>query len=181
MTTLVVGPFYLTGELRLDTATAGLVMSVGPTVSALVGIPAGRAVDRHGWPAALSAGLVVLLAGTVAMVLLPDRVGLWGYVGGLVLITSGYAVFQAANNTALLTGAPKDQRGVIAALLALGRNLGLITGASAMAALFALGSGGAGPGRLSGLQTAFAAASVLAAVALGLSAWGMRRSPETPT
>src|SRR5690606_37297942 len=30
MTTLVVGPFYLTSVLALDLATAGVVMSVGP-------------------------------------------------------------------------------------------------------------------------------------------------------
>jgi MFS family permease len=176
MTTLVVGPFYLTGVLALDTATAGLVMSVGPTVSALVGVPAGRVVDRHGPPVAIHLGLSVLLAGTVAMTVLPATLGVTGYVGSLVLITSGYALFQAATNTALMAGARKDQRGVTSALLALGRNVGLIAGASAMGALFSLGSGGAGIASESGLQVAFAASSAFAAIALGLSVWAARRT-----
>jgi MFS family permease len=174
MTTLVVGPFYLTEVLGLDTALAGLVMTIGPTVSAIVGLPAGRVVDRSGSTVAGYLGLSALLIGTVAMMLLPGNSGLVGYVFSLVLITSGYALFQAANNTALMTGAPKDQRGVTSALLALGRNVGLITGASAMGTLFTLGSGGAGMASGSGLQAVFAVASLFVLFALGLSTWAHR-------
>jgi MFS family permease len=177
MTTLVVGPFYLTGVLGLDTAAAGLVMTIGPTVSAIVGLPAGRLVDRSGPNVVALVGLVALLAGTLAMTILPGQFGVPGYVGGLVLITSGYALFQAANNTALMAGAAKEQRGVTSALLALGRNVGLITGASAMGALFAVGSGGSGNPGETGLQVVFATAAALVALALGLSAWAARRTP----
>ncbi|HYG10299.1 MAG TPA: MFS transporter, partial [Pyrinomonadaceae bacterium] len=48
MATLVVGPFYLSGALALDAARVGLVMSSGPIVAALAGVPAGRVVDRFG-------------------------------------------------------------------------------------------------------------------------------------
>lgn len=176
MTTLVVGPFYLTGVLGLDTAGAGLVMTIGPTVSAIVGLPAGRLVDRSGPNVVALVGLVALLAGTLAMTILPGQFGVPGYVGSLVLITSGYALFQAANNTALMAGAPKEQQGVTSALLALGRNVGLITGASAMGALFAAGSGGSGNPGGTGLQVVFATAAVLVALALGLSAWAAGRT-----
>lgn len=171
MTTLVVGPFYLTGVLGLDTTAAGLVMTIGPTVSAIVGLPAGRFVDRRGSAFVAFAGLLLLLAGTIAMTILPVRCGVGGYIAGLVVITSGYALFQAANNTALMAGARKEQRGVTSALLALGRNVGLITGASAMGALFA--SGGSGH---VGLQLVFTAAAALVALTLGLTVWSLRRA-----
>jgi MFS family permease len=171
MTTLVVSPFYLTEVLGLDTAIVGLVMTIGPTVSAIVGLPAGRLIDRSGPTAASYSGLFTLLTGTIAMILLPGSSGLAGYAFSLVLITSGYALFQAANNTALMGGAPKDQRGATSALLALGRNVGLITGASAMGTLFTLGSGGASMATDSGLQAVFAATSVFVVLALGLTAW----------
>lgn len=48
MATLVVGPFYLSRALGLGEALVGIVMSAGPVVSALSGLPAGRAVDRLG-------------------------------------------------------------------------------------------------------------------------------------
>jgi MFS family permease len=43
-----VGPFYLSRALALDAAHVGLVMSSGPIVVALTGVPAGRIVDRFG-------------------------------------------------------------------------------------------------------------------------------------
>ena len=48
MTTLVVGPFFLSHALGLDAMLVGLVLSVGPLVAALSGVPAGRLVDRFG-------------------------------------------------------------------------------------------------------------------------------------
>ncbi|RUV42169.1 MFS transporter, partial [Mesorhizobium sp. M5C.F.Ca.IN.020.29.1.1] len=48
MATLVVGPFYLSRALGLDAALVGVVMSVGPLVAALTGVPAGRIADRFG-------------------------------------------------------------------------------------------------------------------------------------
>lgn len=48
MTTLVVGPFYLSRGLSLSHTVVGLVLSVGPLLAALGGVPAGRLVDRFG-------------------------------------------------------------------------------------------------------------------------------------
>lgn len=179
MTTLVVGPFYLTGVLGLDPAATGLVMSVGPTVSALVGVPAGRLVDRFGSVRAVLGGLSGVLIGTLAMTMLPGAFGIFGYVASLVVITSGYALFQAANNTSVMASAKRDQRGVISALLSLARNLGLVTGASAIGSLFAVGSSGAlGLGLKAngqtGLLLAFVASAVPALAALIVSTWGHR-------
>jgi hypothetical protein len=58
----------------------------------------------------------------------------------IVVITAGYALFQTANNTDVMKGIARDQRGVISGVLNLSRNLGLITGASVMGAVFAQAS-----------------------------------------
>lgn len=171
MTTLVVGPFYLSGTLGLGPAVTGLVMSIGPVVSALVGLPAGRLVDRFGSTAAISIGLAGVLLGTLSMALLAPTLGTAGYAVSLVIVTAGYALFQAANNTAVMSSAGKEQRGVASALLALARNLGLVLGASAMGALFAVGSRGVAvvtlpPGGESGLRLTFLVAAALAALAI---------------
>ena len=63
MATLVVGPFYLSGALGLDAARVGLVMSSGPIVAALTGVPAGRIVDRFGAQRMTIAGLIGMAAG----------------------------------------------------------------------------------------------------------------------
>jgi MFS family permease len=140
MATLVVGPFYLAGVLGLDAARMGLVMSVGPAVAALVGAPAGRLVDRRGAPRVGAAGLALMCAGSVTLPFASAAWGVAGYASALALITAGYAAFQAANNTAVMTHASAGQRGLVSGLLNLSRNLGLVTGASAMGAVFLAGA-----------------------------------------
>jgi EmrB/QacA subfamily drug resistance transporter len=140
MTTLVVGPFYLTRALALDAARVGLVMSAGPIVAALTGAPAGRFVDRFGPSRMIVLGLLAMLIGSVILPLLPTTLGVPGYIAPLVIITAGYALFQAANNTAVMANIVPTERGVISGLLGLSRNLGLITGASLMGTVFAIGA-----------------------------------------
>jgi hypothetical protein len=71
---------------------------------------------------------------------LPRSFGIGGYLSPMVVITLGYAVFQTANNTLVMSDVAPDRRGLVSALLNLARNLGLITGASVLGAVFALAS-----------------------------------------
>ncbi|CAI8877415.1 Riboflavin transporter RibZ [Pseudomonas sp. IT-P74] len=140
MATLVVGPFYLAGALGLSAASVGLVMSTGPLVAALAGVPSGCLVDRWGAQRSSTVGLIAMLTGACLLPVVPMSVGVLGYVVPLVLLTAGYALFQAANNTAVMADIVPDQRGVMSGVLGLSRNLGLITGASVMGAVFAFGT-----------------------------------------
>jgi predicted MFS family arabinose efflux permease len=99
---------------------------------------------------ALGAGLLAAL---------PAAFGIAAYLIPIAVLTSGYALVQAANNTAVMTGIAQDQRGAISGLLNLSRNLGLVTGASAMGAVFAA----------TGMQGTFAVATVLVGAALAIS------------
>jgi EmrB/QacA subfamily drug resistance transporter len=138
--TLVVGPFYLSHTLGLDPARVGLVLCVGPVVAALTSVPAGRLVDRFGAQRMAVIGLLAMAAGSCILSMLPPTSGIPGYVAPLVVLTAGYALFQAANNTAIMKDVGRDQRGVVSGMLNLSRNLGLITGASALSAVFAFAS-----------------------------------------
>jgi len=57
MATLVVGPFYLSRALGFDEALVGVIMSIGPMMSALSGVLAGRMVDRLSAPFMIIVGL----------------------------------------------------------------------------------------------------------------------------
>jgi MFS family permease len=180
MATLVVGPFYLAGALGLDAARVGLVMSSGPIVAALTGVPAGRIVDRFGAHRMSIVGLIGMAVGSSILPALPTRFGIPGYIAPVALITAGYALFQAANNTAVMTNVRPDQRGVISGLLNLSRNLGLITGASVMGAVFAFGSAttnilSARPDAVvAGMRMTFAVAVLLIVVAIAMASVGRR-------
>jgi MFS family permease len=172
MATLVVGPFYLSRALALDTASVGLVLSAGPLVVVLSGVPAGRVVDRFGAQGIAIVGLAGIAAGSFMLSVLPVTLGIPGYLAPLVILTAGYALFQTANNTGVMADVPQDRRGVVSGMLNLSRNLGLITGASVMGAVFALASATtdvtmAGPEDVAaGMRTTFAVAGVTMVVAL---------------
>ncbi|CRM06211.1 MFS transporter [Pseudomonas sp. 58 R 12] len=134
MATFVVGPFYLSRGLGLAPEWMGLAMAVGPCIAAVTGVPAGRLTDRLGSRRMTLAGLGVLACGAL---LLSFTSGLFMYLGALVILTTGYSLFQAANNTAVMKDVQPANRGTVSGLLNLSRNLGLIVGASALGAVFA--------------------------------------------
>ena len=188
MATLVVGPFYLSQGLGLKTALVGLTLSAGPLVAALTGVPAGRIVDHFGAQRMTLIGLVGIATGSFILSVMTVKFGVVGYIAPIVLITSSYALFQAANNTVIMTGIRPDQRGVISGMLSLSRNLGLITGASAMGAVFALASAttdikAATTDAIAiGMRTTFAVAAILIligiVIAIGSRARARRIVPQ---
>ncbi len=187
VTTLVVGPFYLSISIGLDAAMVGLVLSAGPLVAALTGVPAGRLADRFGAQRMTLIGLIGMAAGSFMLSMMPLKLGIYGYIAPIVIITGGYGLFQTANNTAVMTDIRPDQRGVISGMLNLSRNLGRITGASAMGAVFTLGSATtdittAHPDAVAtGIRITFAVATILIiiaiAIAVGSRALATDRSP----
>lgn len=183
MATLVVGPFFLSRALGLSEALVGAVLSIGPVVSALCGVVAGRVVDRWGASAMVAAGLALMAAGCVALSVLPALFGVAGYAAAIILLTPGYQLFQAANNTAVMANVDSNERGVVSGMLSLSRNLGLITGTAAMGAVFAFAAGtkdiaGAAPEAVAGgTRLTFAAAAGLVLVAVAIAGgWRRRRS-----
>jgi len=125
-------------------------------------------------------GLAGMVVGCSALCMAPVKPGIAGYVIPSVVLTANYALFQAANNTAAMTDVSPDQRGVISGMLNLSRNLGLITGASVMGAVFAVASHAddfttARPEAVAiGMRTTFAVAATLIVVALTIATMSMR-------
>lgn len=188
MATLVVGPFYLSRALGLEAALVGIALSAGPLVVALCGVPAGRLTDRFGARRLTVVGLATMAAGAALLALVPTLMpaitGVAGYIGPIAVLTAGYALFQTANTAGVMAEVPQDRRGAISGLLTLSRNLGLVSGASAMGAVFALGSGAgdiatASPEAVAtGMQVSFAVAALLVLAALGLA---LATRPAGPT
>lgn len=176
MTSMVVGPFYLSIALGLDAGLIGLTMSVGSIVAALTGLPAGRIVDRFGAGRVTLAGLAGIGASALVLSLRPERLGLPGYVAPMAALTASYALFQAANNTGVMQHVEPGERGVVSGTLSLSRNLGLVTGTCVMGAVFALGAGvndiAAAPrdAVARGMRTSYGLAAALIALAFALVA-----------
>ncbi|MFW1747428.1 MFS transporter [Acinetobacter guillouiae] len=181
MTTLVIGPFYLSLGLNLDQIQMGLIMGIGPVVAILSGIPSGRLVDRWGSRYIVITGLIFLIIGSSMLAILPKLMGLSGYIMPIIILTSGYQLFQAANNTMTLADVPKARQGMVSGLLSLSRNMGLIIGASVMGAIFSFGVGtnqltqATALAIIDGMQLTFICAGALMVVGLLISCVSFRR------
>lgn len=179
MATLVLGPFFLSKAVGLDTRAVGLVMTLGPLAAALMGVPAGFVADRIGARLAMVMGLALFALGTFTMSWVTVASGVPVYIVAILLISVGLAFFQTPNNTAVMADAKPEQRGLVSGLLALARNLGLITGASLMGAIFAHAVGdtsAATPETIAaGMRFAFQIAAFMAATAFLLALTTLRR------
>lgn len=190
MATLVVGPFYLSRSLGLSVAAVGMIMAVGPIVSALTGVFAGRVVDEIGAPRAVTMGLAGVAFGAIALAFAPGPFGWLGYIAAIAILTPGYQLFQAGNNTSAMAEVPPGNRGVTSGILNLSRSLGLITGASAMGAVFNLAAGSgdvavAAPGDVAGaMRITFIVAGLIAGTGLLAASWRQKPlsslQPERP-
>jgi MFS family permease len=175
MSTLVVGPFFLGIGLGLTAPQVGLVMAVGPVISIFSGIPSGRLVDAWGSGRMLAIGLALVATGAFLLAFLPNGIGVSGYVLSILVLTPGYQLFQAANNTAALAEVAIELRGTVSGLLSLSRNIGLIIGASAMGAIFAFGAGteeftrATASATASGMRLTFLLAGVMILAAIAIA------------
>ncbi len=186
MATLVVGPFYLTHALGLRSTLGGLALSAGPLIAALTGVPAGFLVDRFGAQRMAVIGLLGIAIGSSMLAIIPLSFGLVGYLLPITVLTANYALFQAANNTVLMTGLGQRQRGTISGLVSLSRNLGFITGTAVMGAIFAAASATTNSNPTDsaaiaiGMRTTFAVAAGLIVLALAIALFS-RRLPRRLT
>ncbi|WP_438466520.1 MFS transporter [Marinomonas sp. PE14-40] len=136
MTCLVIGPYYLSITLALSAYQVGLVMSTGPLVVVLSGVPAGRLSDKVGAKNMLLIGLCLMTLGCLLMSFNHQATGVIGYIFALVTITLGFSLFQVANSADVMSKTNPQTKGVTSALLNLARNLGFMTGAAFMGSIF---------------------------------------------
>jgi hypothetical protein len=123
-----------------------------------------------------------MTAGCLALFMTSVTLGVVGYIVPIAVLTFGYALFQTSNNTAVMARIGVEDRGAMSGLLNLSRNLGLVTGASVMGAVFAAASGfqelasAAPEGAARGMRITFVIAGLLIAFAIALEVSRGRRA-----
>ena len=88
-------------------------------------IPSGRIVGHFGTRRSSIVGLIAMAVGTSCLASLPTTLGVPGYIASLIVLTAGYSLFLAANNTAAITNSGPLEPGVISGILNFSRFLGL--------------------------------------------------------
>jgi EmrB/QacA subfamily drug resistance transporter len=139
-------PFYLEQLRRLSTEQSGLLMIAYPLMIALLAPFTGALSDRIGSRTLAPVGLGVAALALVLLGNVGSTTSLVWVAGCLALGGIAQALFQPANNSALLGAAPPDQQGVAGGMLATGRVLGQSLSIALSGAVFAA-FGGADAGR----------------------------------
>jgi MFS family permease len=144
-------PFYLQQLRGFSTEQAGWVMMAYPVAIALCAPVAGRWSDRLGSRTLAPVGLFIVAGALLLLGQSGAATPLARVTLNLALVGFGQALFQPANNSALLGAAPADAQGLAGGLLATGRVLGQSLSVAVTGAVFAA-LGGAEAGRLLALR-----------------------------
>ena len=126
----VVNPFYLQNVLGLEANIAGLLMMVFPLVM-VVGAPlSGYLTDKKGPYLITLIGLILLTTGQIGYLILGEGSPIILFLLIMSLVGAGNAMFQAPNNTIIMSSVPKTEYGVAGSMNALARNFGMVVGIS---------------------------------------------------
>jgi MFS transporter, DHA2 family, multidrug resistance protein len=157
-------PFWLEYTLGYSQVETGLYMTSWPLVILLVAPFAGRMSDRH--PAGLlcGIGLILMCVGLALLATLggsaPNR---WLIVACMALCGSGFGLFQAPNNRAIISAAPHERSGGASGMLSTARLAGQTLAAALVAVIFELVPRH-GPALVLALASAFALSAAVISV-----------------
>jgi DHA2 family multidrug resistance protein-like MFS transporter len=138
MSGMVALPFYLQHTLGYSAVEAGLLLTAWPFVTILVAPMSGILVERIHAGILGSVGLAISALGFMALALVPAHPTHADLVWRMMLCGAGFSLFQAPNNSILLSSAPTQRSGSASGMLAVARLFGQTTGAALVALLFHL-------------------------------------------
>ncbi len=163
-------PFYfqnVSGQSQVET---GLLMTPWPAIVVIVAPIAGRLSDRY--PAGLlgSAGLALMTAGLVCLLLMPAHTSYADIAWRMAISGLGFGFFQSPNNRLLVGSAPRERSGAGSGMLSTAR----LTGQTIGSAMVALSFGLAGTDVAHGTHLALGLAVVAAATGMIVSSLRLR-------
>ena len=191
--TFILFPFYLENVLGYGASQSGLLLAVIPLFIGLTAPVAGALSDRFGTRPIAAIGLVFLVGGYFWLGSLTIETPLWGYIFRLVPIGLGVGIFQSPNNSAIMGSVSKARLGIASGMLAFTRILGQVSGVAMLGAIWTartlVHQGGVRTGdvttapilaQVTGMNDAFMILTILMAIALGLTVWGMAQAHRSP-
>ncbi len=121
-------PFALQTLMGHSAVVAGLVMMTVPFAILPVAPFAGRLADRFSTRLPTTMGLAAITMAILGMAQFRATTPLSFAIAVLALYGIGAGLFQAPNNSTVLSAAPTGRVGVVSGMLALARNLGQVMG-----------------------------------------------------
>jgi EmrB/QacA subfamily drug resistance transporter len=165
---------YLQNVLGMGPLATGLAFLPLALAAGLGAHAAGHIVSRHGVRGPLAGAFVVTAGGMTLLAHVGDNGSyLRDVLPGMLVAGIGLGVAVVAVSVAILTGAREDETGMLSGLNSTGHEIGGTIGIAVFSTIAAGSTGAlAGTDGAAGIQHAFIAAAVLAALA-GLTAWAV--------
>jgi MFS family permease len=166
-TSSVLAPFFLAQVKGLSAAGLGAMLIAVPLALSVVSPLAGWLSDSFGPRLLCPLGMAVLALGLSTLAAAGPEDGLASIAARLALCGAGMGLFQAPNNNAVMGTLKRDRLGSGSAMLAVGRNVGMVAGIALAGALFRSAGGGSGSTApfLTGFHVALTAGGALALAA----------------
>ncbi len=117
-------PFYLQAVLGLSPGQVGLIIVPGAVGMIITGPLSGRLSDRFGWRWFTMGGLIVSACGLLILSTLQPTTPFWIAMVGMIMQSTGIGLFNAPNNSSILSAVEPSKFGVISGFLNLVRNSG---------------------------------------------------------
>jgi MFS family permease len=129
-TSSVMMPYYLINARHLNTSFAGILLIIIPVTLAIVGPVGGILADKYGGEKISAIGLLSLIIAQIMIISFKLTTPFWYFVVMSLLYGIGMGLFQAPNNTVIMTAVDKKFLGVAGSVNSFARNLGMELGAS---------------------------------------------------
>lgn len=136
--TLLFMPFYLQYALKLNTLSAGLLISFYPLTAAVVAPLSGWLSDKISYRPLTVTGLGIGTLVLFRMSFLSTSSTHFEIAVLMVLLGAGVSIFQSPNNSSIMGSVPRDRLGVAGGINALFRNLGMVSGTALSVLIFSL-------------------------------------------
>lgn len=149
-------PFFFETVLGRDPIQTGFLMTPWSVVVAMIAPIAGRLSDRYAPGMLGGIGLAILCAGMISLIMIPPDASAWEIGIRMIICGLGFGFFQAPNQKALMTSAPKERASGASGTIATARLIGQATGAALVAFSFGI-SGEHGPVLALAIGAGFAA------------------------
>ena len=124
----IIIPFYMQGVLGTPPEIAGLYMSISPIIVLMITPVSGFLTDRVGGEKLAIIGQTVNLVGLLLMTTLTKESYVISMVVYFCIINFGTALFQAPNNTLIMSSVPRDKLGIGGSASMSIRNIGSTLG-----------------------------------------------------
>ncbi|MCD2255301.1 MFS transporter [Lactobacillus sp. CC-MHH1034] len=126
----VIGPFYLENARGLEPNYAGYILMIFPIVQVVIAPLAGSISDKIGPYLLTVIGLIAILISQIGYAMTQLTSPLWFFMAMIGVVGLGNGIFQAPNNTIVMSTVETQDLGIAGGLNALARNMGMIIGIS---------------------------------------------------